>query len=59
MRKVIEFCNAGDKESAEKALKTAIPVIDKAVTKGILHRNTASRKISRIAKRVAKLNAQP
>jgi len=58
VRKVIDSCNAGDKETAEKALKNAVPVLDKAVTKGILHRNTASRKISRISKKVSSLNAQ-
>jgi len=58
VRKVVESCDAGNKESAEKALKNTIPVIDKAVSKGILHRNTGSRKVSRISKRVAKLNAQ-
>lgn len=45
-----------DKESAKKALKELYSVIDKAVKKGVLHRNTAGRKKSRIAKRV---NALP
>lgn len=58
VRKVLESCDAGNKESAETALKNTIPVIDEAVSKGILHRNTGSRKISRITKKVARLNAQ-
>ena len=58
VRKVLESCNSGNKESAEKALKKTIPVIDKAVSKGVLHRNTGSRKISRISKRVARINVQ-
>jgi small subunit ribosomal protein S20 len=39
-------------EAAQTALATAIPVIHKAAQKGAVHRNTASRKISRLTKQV-------
>ena len=47
--------NAADKEAA---MKTAISAIDKAHSKGVIHKNTASRKISRMAKRANKAAAQ-
>lgn len=43
---------AGDKELAQTALVNAVKALDKAVTKGVLHKNTASRKKSRLAKRL-------
>lgn len=43
----------GDKESAQSLLEKAIPYIDKAATKGVIHKATASRKISRLAKLVS------
>ena len=43
---------AGDTEKAVERLSTAKSVIDKAVKKGVLHQKTASRKISRLAKRI-------
>ena len=46
--------NAADKEAVVVA---AISAIDKAKSKGVLHKNTASRKISRMAKRANKANA--
>ena len=48
---------AGNAEAATVALKQAEPEIARGVTKGVLHRNTASRKISRLAQRVNQLNA--
>lgn len=42
----------GDKEAATTALEKAIPFIDKVCTKGIIHKATASRKISRLTKLV-------
>jgi small subunit ribosomal protein S20 len=44
--------SAGAPEGARAALAAAIPVIDKAGLKGVLHRNTASRKISKLTKKV-------
>ncbi|MFO7646231.1 MAG: 30S ribosomal protein S20 [Desulfosarcina sp.] len=43
---------AGDTEKTVERLSTAKSVIDKAVKKGVLHQKTASRKISRLAKRI-------
>ena len=53
VRKVEEAIASGDKGAANDALKVAQPQIMKAATKGLLHRNTASRKVSRLAHRVA------
>lgn len=52
LRKVEEAILSGNKEAAETALREAQPEVDRAAQKGILHRNTASRKISRLSKRV-------
>ncbi len=43
---------SGDQESARAALKLAQPELHRGVTKGVLHRNTAARKISRLDARV-------
>jgi small subunit ribosomal protein S20 len=53
VRRVEEAIATGDKTAASDALRIAQPQIMKAVTKGLLHRNTASRKVSRLAHRVA------
>jgi small subunit ribosomal protein S20 len=42
----------GDVETAKQALARAIPCIDKAATKGVIHKSTASRKVSRLQKLV-------
>ena len=55
VRRVEEAIGSGDKAAAEEALKDAQPHIMKAASRGIVHRNTASRKISRLARRVAAL----
>lgn len=57
IKKVITAVNNGDKELAQTQLKNAISTIDKACKKGIYHRNTASRKISRLTKMVNKVNS--
>jgi small subunit ribosomal protein S20 len=46
---------AGRKDEAAEALKAAQPEIARGVSRGVLHKNTASRKFSRLAKRVAAL----
>lgn len=46
----------GDKDAAQQALKAAQPEIMRGVTKGVLHRNTASRKVSRMSARVKSLS---
>ena len=48
---------AGSQEDAQAALKTAIPVIAKTASKGTIHKKNASRKVSRLTKRVNKMQA--
>ena len=55
VRKVEEAISSGDKAAATVALKAAEPEIMRGVTKGVLHKNTGSRKVSRLAARVKKL----
>ena len=50
--KVYAAVESGDKEAAKAALLNATTVIDKAASKGVYHKNTASRKVSRLAKAV-------
>ncbi|MBN9079016.1 MAG: 30S ribosomal protein S20 [Rhizobiales bacterium 65-79] len=57
VRKVEEAIAAGDKATAQAALVAAQPELMRAATKGVLHRNTASRKVSRLARRVKALPA--
>jgi small subunit ribosomal protein S20 len=57
VRKVEEAIASGDKAAAEAALKAAQPELQRAATKGVMHRNTASRKVSRLANRVKTLSA--
>jgi small subunit ribosomal protein S20 len=47
---------SGDKAAAQDALKKAEATIDKAATKGVLHKNTAANKVSKLASSVAKMN---
>jgi small subunit ribosomal protein S20 len=46
---------AGQKDQATEALRAAQPELQRGVARGVLHKNTASRKFSRLAKRVASL----
>ncbi len=46
---------AGDKDQAKAALQKVQPELDRGVAKGVLHRNTASRKLSRLSRRLAAL----
>jgi small subunit ribosomal protein S20 len=55
VRKVEEAIASGDKEAAIAALRAAQPELMRGVTKGVFHKNTASRKISRLAARVKAL----
>ncbi|NPD17524.1 30S ribosomal protein S20 [Xinfangfangia sp. D13-10-4-6] len=52
LRKVEEAIASGDQAAAAAALKAAQPELARGVTKGVLHKNTVSRKISRLAARV-------
>ncbi|HUO88697.1 MAG TPA: 30S ribosomal protein S20 [Rhizomicrobium sp.] len=55
VRKVEEALAKGDKAAAQAALKAAEPEIMRGVSKGVLHKNTGSRKVSRLTKRIAAL----
>src|ERR1700685_151774 len=55
IRKEEEAITKGDPAAAKAALKSAQPEIMRGVSKGVLHKNTGARKVSRLAKRVAKL----
>jgi small subunit ribosomal protein S20 len=55
VRKIEEAIASGDRSTARAALKEAEPVIMRSAQKGVVHPNTASRKVSRLAHRVAKL----
>lgn len=55
IKKVEMAVLAGDKKSAEDALKNAQPEIARGVAKGLMHRHTAARKISRLSARIKNL----
>lgn len=55
VKKVESAIAAGDKPAAAQALQAAQPEMMRGVAKGVMHRNTASRKISRLSRRVAAL----
>jgi len=48
----------GSKDAATQTLARAVRALDKAVSKGVLHRNTASRKIARLSRAVGQLGAR-
>ena len=52
IRMVEEAIAAGDRQGAEAALKAAQPEIIRAANKGVIHKNAASRKVSRLAGRI-------
>jgi small subunit ribosomal protein S20 len=52
LRKVEEAIASGDKQAADLALREAQPQIMRSASKGIIHKNTASRKISRLSARI-------
>ena len=55
IRKVEEAIERGDKDAAATALRAAQPELMRGVTKGVYHKNTASRKMSRLTARVKAL----
>jgi small subunit ribosomal protein S20 len=57
VRKVEEALAAGDRVAAAAALTAAEPELMRAVSKGVMHKNTVSRKVSRLASRVRALGA--
>jgi small subunit ribosomal protein S20 len=52
IKKVIEAIESGNKEAAQQAYNIAVPIIDSAVTKGLIHKNKAARNKSRLNKKV-------
>ncbi len=57
LRKVEDAITAGDQTAAKEALIAAEPAMMRAVGKGIFHKNTGARKISRLTKRVKTMSA--
>ncbi len=57
VKSVREAVARGDKTAASQALKAAVSALDAAVTKGVLHRSSASRSISRLNAAVQKTGA--
>jgi small subunit ribosomal protein S20 len=57
VRKVEEALATGDKTAAEAALRAAQPELMRAAGKGVMHRNTAARKVSRLSRRLKTLGA--
>ena len=52
VRKVEEALQAGNKADAEAAFKDMMPEVHRGVSKGLLHKNTAARKLSRLSSRI-------
>jgi small subunit ribosomal protein S20 len=59
VKKVREALDKGDASGAKAALQAAEKALDRAASKGVLHKNAASRRISRLAHAVAKSAAAP
>ena len=55
VKKVEAACEAGDKDAARAALDAAQPELARGVARGVMHKNTVARKMSRLTKRVAAL----
>jgi len=55
VKKVESAIEGGDKASAAAALKAAQPELARGIARGVLHKNTVARKMSRLSKRVAAL----
>ena len=53
VKKVETALDAGDKDAAKNALQAAQPEMARGVARGVLHKNTVARKMSRLSKRVA------
>ena len=59
LRKVELAISGGDQTQAREAFRVAQPELHRAVTKGVLHRNTVSRKLSRLSARIKALGGSP
>ncbi len=58
VKKVEAALAAGDAHSAAEALRSAQPELHRGVSKGVIHRNTAARKLSRLSARIKALGEQ-
>ena len=58
VKKVLELSTADDKDALNAALSKVYQLCDKAVSKGVLHKNTADRKKSRLTKAINKLQSK-
>lgn len=58
LRQVEEAISSGDQSKAREALSAAEPEMARAVTKGVVHKNTFARKMSRLSRRVRALGEQ-
>ena len=58
LKKVEAAVTSGNRDDAGKALLQAVKTLNKAASKGVVHRNTASRNISRLTKKVNALQPQ-
>jgi small subunit ribosomal protein S20 len=52
IKSVLNAVESKDKEASAKALKAVIPALDKAAVKGVIHKKNASRKISRLTRKI-------
>jgi small subunit ribosomal protein S20 len=57
LRRVEEAISSGDKSAADAAYKAAQPEVHRAVSKGVLHKKTAARKLSRLSSRIKAIAA--
>lgn len=57
VKKVESAITSGDKATAEAAFKVAMPEMHRGITKGVLHKNTVARKLSRLVARIKALGA--
>ncbi|MCC5964747.1 MAG: 30S ribosomal protein S20 [Natronohydrobacter sp.] len=58
LRKVEEAIASGNADDAKEALRQAQPELARGATKGVLHKNTVARKMSRLSSRIKALSAQ-
>lgn len=55
IKKVLVALEAKEKDEVQAAYKAAVRYIDKAASKGVIHKNSAARRVSRLSKKVSKL----
>ncbi len=58
VKKVVKALDTADVEAAQKALTEAVPVLDRMVTKGIIHKNKAARYKHRLNNRIKQLSSK-